>query len=369
MFYKLLSFILIYILSIINFAIILLPLLFIIVPIFLMKIDIIETDSVIAIVLSILFLVSCVMNIMIIFDFIFGISSRKFLKDTENYDKLQDYLFLAYPFQEIKAKFNRHDVKLLISNSSEINAFAVGNMKKQYIVLTKGLITKYVMKLGPSEKMIVSLKCIMGHEMSHLINKDYLPTLLLEINEYSTKFISNILYKFFQIFINIFKIIPFFGDLITYLVLTFYKICNYLLMFFYNHVILPLYKIIYLKISRNKEFRCDMQSALANGGINVSVALSVLDDGDYFTLFSSHPKVKTRLKRIQNVKQDDKTIKPIIANSFINFFAIVFIIFLPLILFYSINFQQIVDNYNHIVSTVYEEIYFMKLRIKNFLRL
>lgn len=369
MFYKLLSFILIYILSVINFTIVLLPLLLLIIPVILVKTNLIETESIIAIILLMLFLVSCVTNIIIIFDFIFGFSSRKFLKNTENCENLKDYLFLIYPFQEIKAKFNRNDVKLLISDSQDINAFAIGNMKKQYIVLTKGLITKYVMQLGTSEKLMISLKCIIGHEMSHLVNKDYLPTLLLEINEYSNRLISNILYKFFKIFINIFKIIPFFGHLFTYIFFTIYKIMNYLLFFFYKHIVLPIYKLIYLKISRTKEFRCDMQSALANGGLNMSVALSVLDDNGYLTLFSSHPKTKTRIKHIQNIKQSDDAVKPIFANSIINFCAIMLIIFLPLILFYLINFEQIIDNYNRIISNIREEIYLMKLRINMLLGL
>ena len=369
MFYKLLSFVLIYVLSVINFTIVLLPLLLLIIPIVLIKTNIIETESIIAIVLLMLFLVSCVTNIIIILDFIFGFSSRKFLKNTESYDNLKDYLFLAYPFQEIKAKFNRNDVKLLISDSQDINAFAIGNMKKQYIVLTKGLITKYVMQLGTSEKLMISLKCIMGHEMSHLINKDYLPTLLLEINEYSNRFISNILYRIFKIFISMFKIIPFFGNLFAYIFFAIYKILNYLLFFFYKHIVLPIYKLIYLKISRAKEFRCGMQSALVNGGLNMSIALSVLDESGYLTLFSSHPKTKVRIKRIQNIKQNDNIVKPIFANSVINFCSIMLIIFLPLILFYSINFEQIIDNYNHIVSSIYNQIYFIKLRIKTLLRL
>lgn len=367
MVYKLLSFILIYILSVINFAIILLPLMLFIIPFFIIKNNIIDFESLIGIILFVLFLVSCLMNFIILLDFLFGISSRKFLKNTTPYQKIEDYKMLETIFNETKIKFNKQNVELLISNSEDINAFAFGNIKKQYIVLTKGLISKYLIKLGFTDNFLFSIKCIMGHEMSHLINKDYLPTLLLEINEYSSKFISKIIYQFFKIFLTIVRLIPIIGRIISYNIYGIYKILNYLILFFYKYIILSIYKLIYLKISRSKEYRCDMQSSLANGGINMAAALSVLDDNGYITLFSSHPKTQKRIKYVQDVKQVTYTIRPIRGNNFINFVAFLIIILLPIVMYYLINFEHMQENYEHIILMIKNQINILKFEITNFI--
>lgn len=368
MVYKLLSFILIYILSIINFAIILLPLMFFVVPIVVFKTNLIDAQSIFSIVLFIFFVVSCLMNFIILLDFLFGFSSRKFLKNTQSYEKFKEYEILTNIFNEIKIVFNRPNVKLLISNSGSVNAFAVGNMKKQYIVLTQGLINKYLLKLKTTNNFLLAIRCIIGHEMSHLINKDYLPTLLLEINEYSTKFVSKVIYIFFRIFLVIFRIIPFFGKIFSYIIFSLYKMINFSLLFFYKYVIIPVYKLIYLKINRSKEFRCDMQSSLANGGLNMASALSMLDDGEYITLFSSHPKTKKRIDYIKNIKPISGTIKPAKGNTLINLIAFSFIILMPIILYYLIDFEHVRQNYKDVIETSKFQLYLMRLKINLFLR-
>ena len=205
MVYKILSFILIYILSIVNFSIILLPLMLFVVLIFISKPNLIDTQSIVSIILFVFFLVSCLMNFIILLDFLFGFSHP--------YEKFKEYEILTNIFNEIKMVFNRPNVKLLISNSGKVNAFAVGNMKKQYVVLTQGLVNKYLLRLNETNNFLLAMRCIIGHEMSHLINKDYLPTLLLEINEYSIKIVSKMIYMFFRIFLVAFRIIPFFGEI------------------------------------------------------------------------------------------------------------------------------------------------------------
>lgn len=368
MVYKLLSFILVYILSIVNFAIILLPLMFFLVSIFVFKNNLIDTQSIVSIILFVFFIISCLMNFIILLDFLFGFSSKKFLKNTQSYEKFKEYEILTNIFNEIKIAFNRPNVKLLISNSGSVNAFAVGNMKKQYVVLTQGLINKYLLELKATDNFLLAIRCIIGHEMSHLINKDYLPTLLLEINEYSTKIVSKIIYMFFRIFLVMFRIIPFFGKIFSYIIFGLYKIINFSLLFFYKYVIIPVYKLIYLKINRSKEFRCDMQSSLVNGGLNMASALSILDDSGYITLFSSHPKTKKRINYIKNIKPINGTIKPVRGNNLINLIAVLFIILIPVILYYLIDFEHVRQNCKDVIETYKFQLYLMKLKINSFLK-
>ncbi len=366
MVYKLLNFILVYILSIINFVIILSPLLLFVVPIMISQSKYIKSDSTLTVVLMMFFVISVVMIIIMLFDFLFGFSSKHFLKDTKEYTKLKDYDILEGVFEDIKLQFNKHNVKLLISSSDDANAFAVGNMGKQYIVLTKGLITTYLMQMKGKEYFLNSMKCIMGHEMSHLINKDYLPALLLQINEDATGFVSKIIFMFFNIFINILQYVPFVGTIAASIIKNLYNFLDFLISFFYKYVILSIYKFIQLKISREREYRCDIQSAQASGGKLMATALSALGENGYMTIFSAHPKTVSRIQKVSNIEKIYTVIKPQRGNSIINFLSIAFILFLPLLIYKYMDIKGLVENYNDIVLHIKMSIMFLKIKITSY---
>ena len=366
MIYKLLNFILVYILSIINFVIILSPLLLLIIPIMISQSEYIKSDSTLTVVLMMFFIMSIVMIIIILLDYLFGFSSKHFLKGTKEYTKLKDYDIFEETFEDIKLQFNKRNVKLLISSSDDANAFAVGNMGKQYIVLTKGLITTYLMQMKGKEYFLNSIKCVIGHEMSHLINRDYLPALLLQINEEATGFVSKIIFVFFNIFINILQYVPFIGRILASLIKNIYNFLDFLISFFYDYVILSIYKFVQLKISREREYRCDMQSAQASGGKLMATALSALGENGYMTIFSSHPKTASRIQRVSNVEKIYTIIKPQKGNSIINFIFIAFILLLPILIYRYMDIKGLVENYNDVVSHIKMSIMFLKIRITSY---
>jgi len=367
MFYKLLSFILVYILSIINFTIILSPLLFFIVPIIATESDLIKSDSIIAIVLIIFFLISCITNIILLFDLIFGFSSRASIKGTKDYRKLKNYDIFDQIFEDIKMHFNTYRVKLLISDSAEVNAYAVGNLGRKYIVLTQGLINHYLMEFENRDNFLSCIKGIIGHEMSHLINKDYLPGLMLTINEKATKFVSKIILGFFNIFINIIQYIPIIGRIISGIIIKFYELLDFLISFFYKYIILSIYKFIQLKVGREKEYRCDFQSAQVCGGDVMALALSSLGEDGYSTIFSSHPKTSSRVKSVRNIEKAYNVIKPQCGNGFVNFIFILSILLTPFITLYFININGLIENYEEIYMKINYFILNFKANIQNFI--
>ncbi len=356
MFLKLLSFIIVYALSIVNFAIILLPLLFLLIPAIITETNVIEEDSIISVMIFVLFCTSLIMNFMILIDFIFSISYKKFIKNTKNYEEIEDYKFLMVPFEEIKVAFNKPNVKLLISESTEVNAFAVGNMRNQYIVLTKGLIAKYIESLTLKSDFLLAMKCILGHEMSHLANRDYLPTLLLEINKNSSEFVSKIILKIFTIFTTIIKVVPIIGSLISNVIMFIYKTLNYIILFFYKYVV--------LHISRGKEFRCDYQSAIVSGGINVSTALSILGEDGYSTIFSSHPNTNRRIRKVREVGQlVSSNMKYFLVSDIINLIGFLVVFTAPFVLFFLINFQEAKNEYKSFKSRINTKIIMLKINL------
>lgn len=363
MFYKLLNFILVYILSIFNFAIIMSPLLFFAVPLMITKSDYIKSNSTLTIILLVFFSVSCMMIIIMFFDLLFGFSTRYFVKGTKEYKKIKNYLVFEDIFEEVKMRFKKPDVKLMISNSNEVNAFAVGNLRKQYIVITKGLITEYLIQLKDKEYFLNCIKCIIGHEMSHLINKDYLPGLLLKINELATNFVSKIILIFFNIIIRILSVIPFVGSIASILLLNCYKILDFIITFFYKYVIFSIYKFIQLKISRDREYRCDMQSSMVSGGDLMAEALSVLGEKGYITIFSSHPTTSSRVRRVKEIEPNFEIITPEFGNNFINFCSVFFILILPFIIYYYMDIKGLVESYNSLIFSIRMKIDMLKLRL------
>lgn len=66
---------------------------------------------------------------------------------------------------------------------------------------------------------------------------------------------------------------------------------------------MKIYNFIKLQISKEIEYRADNQGAKVVGGENMSYALSLLGDSGYFTLFSSHPATRNRVKKTKSVEK------------------------------------------------------------------
>lgn len=226
--------------------------------------------------LSMVFMISFLMLIYLFIDFIFGFSIRLSLKDCKPYNKAGSYDFLQEIFEEVKSKFSNPSAKLYIQNSDEINAFAVGGMGRRVIVLTSGLIEHYDSNTENDQQFLSALRSILGHEMSHLINKDFLPGLLIIINQRVTNFISSILMMLFRIIIQLATYLRIQNKIIAVMMLTIYNICDWILNFFNRYIINGIYNFLRNFLSRAVEYRCDRQSAKAFGGINMAFALSLL---------------------------------------------------------------------------------------------
>ncbi len=274
---------------------------------------------------SLLFSVSFLMLIYLALDFIFGFSVRASLKGCVRYEKVKDYDFLTELFDQVKKKFNEKRVRLYIKNSDEINAFAVSSLGTKSVILTRGLINHYLVECRDPKKFLYALRSIVGHEMSHLINKDFLPTFLIITNQKITNLVSNVLYVIFSFGTRIMSMMPYGGRFWARIVSDAHSIINFIVTAFNRFVVYNIYELLRRFISRSIEFRCDRQSARAFGGQNMALALSMLGEGGYFTLFSTHPRTKARIKKVENVKMSEATIHPGFFDSLANYFSLMFL--------------------------------------------
>lgn len=275
-----------------------------------------------------LFISSFFMIIYLIFDFMFGFSVRASTRGCVDYNKLKDYEFLGDVFTQVQERFGRQNVKLLIKRSDEINAYALGGLRSSYIILTRGLINHYLTKSHNMDDFLLAIRSVMGHEMSHIINKDFLPTYLIITNQKITNFVSNSVYFLFAIIAKTVSNVPYGGRHTSKMIYLIYTILHFGLTLFNRIVVYNIYEFLRKFISRSIEYRCDKQSALAFGGMNMSLALSMLGKRGYFTLFSTHPATQSRINNVTQVETKDAIIKPSILNSLSNFMSFLLLLFI-----------------------------------------
>jgi Zn-dependent protease with chaperone function len=275
-----------------------------------------------------MFVVVGLMSLYLFCDFLFGFSFRASLLDCIRFEKSKDYDFLAEIYKQLKEKFDYPSVKLYIKNSDEINAYAVGSLGRGAIVLTRGLIEHYLAASASPKVFLYSLRSVLGHEMSHLINKDFLPAYLIITNQKITNLFSNLLNRVFGFFIKILRIVPFCGGFISSIFRGIYIALNRFIFFFNKYVVYGIHEFLRRFASRGIEYRCDKQSGQAFGGKYMAYALSMLGKSGYFTIFSTHPSTKSRVSRVESIEVREGLILPSFVDALVNGFAFLLIFLL-----------------------------------------
>lgn len=301
MFGKIFNFLMVCFLSVCNFTLVFTP--FLIVILFITT----SVPSLIRNLTAAIQFMALVSSLFMVFylicDYLFGFSIRRIIKKCVPCHKDEDYSFLDYIFNEVKQKFGMPKARLLIKNSTEINAFAVASLDRKYVVLTKGIVNHMSKACSTPMEFKNVLRAIMGHEMSHLANKDFLPGLLIAANRSISSKMNVFSIKVFHILIFVVRIIPFIGKKIAALLDAVSLKVHAFTHWFYKNIVMRVYVFLKKWISRGIEYRCDKQSAKAFGAESMMRALQCLgDSNNYFTIFSTHPSIKNRVENLEGVK-------------------------------------------------------------------
>ncbi len=331
MFAKPINLILVYILTVFNIAILSSPLIAILVPFFASKHPALQFNDDILSKLKLalfflMFLVSFFMLFYMMLDFLFGLAMHSSLKGCKPYQKLKDYNFLDKIFSDVKYKFDEKNVKLYIKNSNEINAYAVGSIGRKAIVLTAGLINCYLNKSENAQQFSSAIRSVLSHEMSHLINRDFLPTYLIIANKKATNTAANIVYIGFKFMSKAVIWMPLGGRFLSHMMIKTHNLLYFFVKIFNKLIVYNMYEFLRRFISRSIEYRCDKQAAEAFGGKNMAFALSYLGESGYFTLFSTHPGTKRRINKVINVEAIDGFVRPKFIDTISNSFALMFLV-------------------------------------------
>jgi Zn-dependent protease with chaperone function len=272
---------------------------------------------------------------------------NKYCFKNKNYKKYKNLEFLDEIFDRIKQKYNFYNVELLIRESPEVNAYAVGSFRKNVIILTSGILDDYKNKCQYNDQFLKSMEGILAHEMSHIVNRDYFPALLLVTNEKVLNFISKIIMFVFNILIKCFNFIPIYGKYVSRLIKGIYNAFDYIIGFFYYKIILKIYTFIKLQISKQIEYRADKQASQEVGGESMAFALSLLGKSGFFNIFSSHPKTQNRVKKAKKINiLNDKNIKNTFLSNVCFFLSFVLLIFLMIKTFKMADINRLIDGFN-----------------------
>jgi Zn-dependent protease with chaperone function len=326
---KPLSFLLIFLLTIVNFIILLMPILIIMAPLLVLSpakvIDIFPH--------LIVFLAFCTTAIMIMYllaDMFFGFTAKRMHKGSTPFERagaIQGHADIGRAFEHVKQRFGMKNVKLYIGGDMAVaNAYAIGSMKEMSITITMGLLNRIHSKSKNHNQYIDAVRGILGHEMSHLVNQDFLPGLLIMANDRANALLSKFIRRLFMIIISFFRFFPFVGWLLAEFILIIYNMSCFLINFFFKYVLMPVYMFVQKKFSRSVEYRCDRDSALAFGGQRMAFALSTLGKGSYFTIFSTHPSTKSRMNKVKGIAPAHGVVKVSIVNSLANFFSLMLVV-------------------------------------------
>ena len=283
------------------------------------------------------FVISFLMMCYLFLDFIFGFSVKSALRLCRPSNQNARYGSLEQTFEEVKQKFSNRSAKLYIQDSEEINAFAVGGMGNKAVVLTAGLIKHYDDKTENEQECLILLRSILGHEMSHLVNKDFLPGLLIIINQKVTNLLSGIFLFLLRLAMSFTIVLFISGNTIPGVISLIYNTFCWFLNLFNKIFIVKVFNFLRNFFGRAIEYRCDQQSAKAFGGYNMAYALSLLGKSGYFTLFSSHPATQRRIKKVEKVQQINSTVRVSIISRLSNFVSM---LILPSTCFYMAHLSK-----------------------------
>lgn len=345
---KSLNIILSYILITINISILLFSIIIILAPICFLSGYKLKYQVLLSGIYFSILCVSTLMMFSILIDFVFGFYAKRSIKGCREYCKVDSYKVFEEIFEDIKCQFNHKKVKLFISSSSAINAYAVGSFGRMYIVLTRGLLEHYFQQVDKSKsKFLLAIKGVLGHEMSHLVNKDFLPGMLLAMNRNIIIGIMNKIKKIIHMIVKLFSFIPFVNKLVKFIASIYIFIIK-IPLWFYDNLISKIHLFILKQISRSTEYRCDRQSSEACGGKVMAFSLSLLPGSNgYFTLFATHPKTEARIKKVENIEKTKNNIFVSPVNYFANFLAFLIILYSIYFCKSKINIDLIFPGYSY----------------------
>lgn len=280
-------------------------------------------------------------------DMFFGFTLKSITKDCIVIDdKDEDFKLYKEIFNETLKKFDLKDVELLLKSSDEVNAFAVFSFRKKYVIITGAMIDHISKTYTDIEAQKNALRGLIAHELSHLLNWDSLPNIILLSGQNIAYYISFILISVMNFITAILSYIPV-TAILALVIRMLFLVLDWALVAIYNYILYPVYLLVERFLGRMVEYRSDYQSAQALSWEPIYAclfSLMLLNGNTYHSNFSTHPNT---ISRILNIYKTEKSLEIIEASFFTKYFSILFVSFFSAWVFY---FSYLYFNQIEIIS-------------------
>ena len=314
-------------------------------------------------------------------DIFFGFTIKDFIKDKIDISHSKEFEVFYALFEEVIERFNIKNVQFLLDENDEINAYAIATFRKKYVIVTTGMLSHITNSFDNYEERKKCFKGLIGHELSHLINWDFLPKLILLSGQKVSQLINTLFEFTLNLLLSISNNIPIVSGFISLSLSLIYTLLKFCLNFFHNFIITPLYLLIERFLGRLIEYRSDYQSAEAIGWESIYLSLYTLlslNGNTYHSKFSTHPNTVSRILNIYKIPDNNNKIT---ASSFSKYFGLFLIAFISLLIsfiflyehnlitnytFYQFHYS-IMEFYNQNIGVVYQ-IQILLTEIFNFIK-
>lgn len=301
-------------------------------------------------------------------DILFGFTIKDFIKDKIDISNSKELEVFYTLFEEVIERFDIRNVEFLLDENEAINAYAVATFRKKYVIVTTGILSHITNSFDSYEEKEKCFKGLIGHELSHLINWDFLPKLILLSGQKVSQLINTLFEIIFNVLLSISNNIPIIGVFTSTILSLTYSILQFCFNFLYNFIITPIYLLIERFLGRLIEYRSDYQSAEAVGWESVYLSLYTLlslNGNTYHSKFSTHPNTVSRILNIYKIPDNNNKIT---ASSFSKYFGLFLIAFISLLISFiflyehnlisSYSFYQfhysLMELYNQTIRFVYQ---------------
>lgn len=310
----------------------------------------------------------------LVFDMIFGFTVKDITKNTFRIEFMEDYKDHQELFDEVLKQFELKNVSFLLQQSEDINAYAVASFSKKYVIITSGMLRHINKSFDDVEERRSALKGLIGHELSHLINWDFLPNLILMSGHNVSMYIGGILTFILQTIIQIISYIPLIGPLIALGLVFINRTLNFVLDIVYTFILHPLFLLQERYLGRLVEYRSDYQSAQAlhwNDVYLTLYSLLSLNGSTFHSNFSTHPNTISRILKIHNssIRREKVSVSffskyfglVILVSSFLGFIYLVFFPNKEVKIYFESMLNQAIYNMKYLASYFdIAKIYFFK---------
>ncbi len=352
MFSKITSILLVYVLCLLNFAFLTIPFVLALSPLLLIKGNI-GNEILIGCILLFAFCVSSLILALWFFDYLFSFTIRSYIKKTKSYTHKKYELYKPYiqhAHKIITQKYNL-SFKILIKESETIEAFATGSFSTNIVVISTATLEKLEYKSKTKEEFANAIAGLLGHEASHLLNKDFLPGNLLMLNQKATNFVAKLSGLLTSCIFMIFSVIPYIGRPLRKIGKLIHSKSSSSLNFSMQNIVLPIYFFVNRFLTRAIEYRSDKDAARAFGFAGITLCLNMIAGNSYNSIFSTHPSTNKRVASVKGVGEQ-RFISAGFLILLLNYLSFVIIFLSPFVLYDLIIKSFLTSNLNLLLQSI-----------------